>query len=92
VLYRDEVERFLAYVYRERHRNENVSRGKEDPTTVQLSLNGSSFLTPDLVAHRAYEPLALSGTGEESEKAKGKQPAVELEVMEDLEGTPKQLG
>jgi hypothetical protein len=72
VLYRDEVERFLAYVYRERRRNEGVSRGKEDPTTVQLSLNGSSFLTPDSMAHRSYEPVALSGTGEESEKAKGK--------------------
>jgi hypothetical protein len=89
VLYRDEVERFLAYVYRERHRNEDISRRREDPTTVQLSLNGSSFLTPDYVAHRAYEPVALSGTGEVSEKAKGKQPAVEIEVMEDFEGTPK---
>jgi hypothetical protein len=67
VLYRDEVERFLAYVYRERRCNEDISRGKEDPTTLQLSLNGSSFLTPDLVAHRAHEPVALSGTGEESE-------------------------
>jgi hypothetical protein len=51
VLYRDEVERFLPYVHRERRRNEDVSRGKEDPTMVQLSLNGSSFLTPDSVAH-----------------------------------------
>jgi hypothetical protein len=54
-----------------------------------LSLNGSSFLTPDSVAHSAYEPVALSGTGEESEKVKGKRPAVEVEVMEDFEGTPK---
>jgi hypothetical protein len=44
------------------------------------------------VTHRAYEPLALSGAGEESEKAKGKRPAVEVEVMEDFEGTPKRLG
>jgi hypothetical protein len=51
VLYRDEVEWFLAYVYRERHCNEDISRGKEDPTTLQLFLNGLSFLTPELVAH-----------------------------------------
>jgi hypothetical protein len=92
VLYRDDIERFLAYVYREMCRNEDVSRRREDPTTLQLSLNGSSFLTPDSVAHRAYEAVALSGTGEESEKVKGKRPAVEIEVMEDFEETPKRLG